>query len=103
MRFIIRGVHPVEASEPCHLIEAELAEAEGFDWIKVTQEDPTQPRANWQVAYDERPLDDEETRWVFFFHYLDPHKVLLTPAGPIHLPVPTPRPAHLNKIEYFEP
>jgi len=23
MAFIIRGVHPVEAREPCHLIEAE--------------------------------------------------------------------------------
>ena len=103
MRFDIRGVHPVEAAEPCDLIEVELAGDEAFDWGEVTQEDATQPRANWQVPYDEQPLDDQGRRWVFFFHYLDPSKPLLTPGGPIELPAPTPRPAHLKDIEYTEP
>lgn len=103
MRFTIRGVHPVEATEPCHLIEAELKDAEDFDWGEVTQEDASQPRDNWQVAYDEQPLDDDERYWAFFFHHLDLAKPLLTPAGPIQLPAPTPSPEHLDHIEYMEP
>lgn len=103
MRFTIRGVHPVEAAEPCHLIEVELSDAEGFDWGQVTQEDATQLRDNWQVPYDEQPLDDDERRWAFFFHYLDLSKPLLTPAGPVKLPAPTPRPKHLDSAEYIEP
>src|SRR3954471_13442817 len=102
MQFHIRGVHPVEAAEPCHLIEAELPDGDDFDWGQVTQEDATQPRHNWQVPYDERPLDDDHRRWAFFFHYLDLSKRLLTPAGPIQLPAPTPRPDHLKGIEYLE-
>jgi hypothetical protein len=104
MRFTIRGVHPVEeATDPCHLIEAELSDGENFDWGKVTQEDATQPRDNWQVPYDEQPLDEDERRWAFFFHYLDLSKPLMTPSGPIQLPSPTPMPAHLKNIEYMEP
>jgi hypothetical protein len=93
---------PRPISSP-HLIEVELSHAEGFDWGKVTQENPMQPRSNWQVAYDEQPLDEDERRWAFFFHYLDPSRPLLTPDGPVNLPPPTPRPAHLNSIEYLEP
>jgi hypothetical protein len=103
MPFTIRGVHPVRAPEPCHLIEADVPDGHAFDWGKVTQENPTQPRSNWQVAYDEQPLDAAGRRWAFFFHYLDPTRPLLTPAGPVTLPPPTPRPAHLNGIEYLEP
>ena len=104
MRFTIRGVHHVEAApEPCHLIEAELSDADDFDWGKVTQEDATQARDNWQVPYDEQPLDEEKRRWAFFFHYLDLSKPLITTAGPIQLPAPTPMPAHLKNIEYMEP
>jgi len=93
----------VEAPEPCHLIEAELVGVDDFDWGEVTQEDSTQPQANWQVAYDEQPLDERRCRWVFFFHYLDFDKPLLTPEGPIDVPAPTPRPEHLWAVEYFEP
>ena len=103
MRFIIRGVHPIEAADPCYLVEAELSDGEDFDWGQVTQEDATQPRDNWQVPYDERPLDADERGWAFFFHYLDPSKPLLTPAGAIQVPAPTPRPTHLKDIEYMEP
>jgi hypothetical protein len=103
MTISIRGVHPVEAAEPCHLIEAELTGDEEFDWGEVTQEDAAQPRVNWQVPFDEQPLDEQESRWVFFFHYLDLSKPLLTPLGAIPLPPPTPRPAHLKDIEYQEP
>jgi hypothetical protein len=99
----IHGVHPVEAREPCFLIEVELAEPKSFDWGKVTQEDSTQPIANWQVAYDEQPLDADLRRWAFFFHYLDVDKPLLTPEGAVELPAVTPRPAHLEGVRYDEP
>jgi hypothetical protein len=103
MSFFIRGVHPVEAPEPCHLIEAELTQGDSFDWGNVTQEVPGQPRTNWQVPWDERPLDKAETRWVFFFHYLDLERPLLTPESPVELPAETPLPQHLTGIEYESP
>jgi len=103
MAFIIRGVHPFEAPEPCHLIEAELTHYSSFDWGDVTQEVPDQPRSNWQAPWDERPLDEAKTKWVFFFHYLDLHRPLLTPEGSIELPRVSPLPEHLVKVEYESP
>ena len=103
MAFTIWGVHPVEAPQPCHLIEAELGDPESFDWAAVTQEEPGQPRSNWQAPWDEQPLDSAETRWAFFFHYLDPSRPLLTPNGPVELPPETPVPDHLANIRYESP
>lgn len=100
----IMGVHPVVAPQPCHLIELEIGEQSApFDWGAVTQDDPAQPRANWQVAYDEAPLNDEGTRWAFFMHYLDFSRPLLTPAGSLELPAPTPLPDRLKHVKYDEP
>jgi hypothetical protein len=103
MPFIIRGIHPVEAKEPCFLIEAEVNGEDSFDWGKVTQENPMQPSSNWQVAYDEQLIDAARGAWVFFFHYLDFNKPLLTSAGSVELLPPAPRPAYLDDVEYFEP
>lgn len=97
------GVHPVQAPEPCHLIEVVLVNADQYEWGKVTQEVLGQPKSNWQVAYDEQPLDSARSRWVFFFHYLDHEKPLFTTEGPVPLPAPTPLPAHLMHIQYLEP
>lgn len=100
----VAGVYPIRASQPCHLIELEIEnQSEPFDWGSVTQEDLAQPRANWQVAYDETPLNDEGTRWVCFFHYLDFSKPLLTPAGPLPIPAPRSLPEHLRHVRYVEP
>ncbi len=100
------GVHPLNAEEPVYLIEI-LVEGhpEDFDIDKVTQEDHSQPRANWQVAYDERVLEqtEEKARLAFFFHYLNVHKPLLTSLGPLHLPEPTKAPAYLKVIVYEPP
>ena len=46
---------------------------------------------------------DGDARIVFFFHYLDPGRPLLTPAGRVPLPRATPRPRRLAAIAYEEP
>jgi hypothetical protein len=120
----IVGVYPVQAREPCHLVELLVGSCEGpFDLTLVTQRDRDQPRANWQVPYAEKMLDpsgervewdlwdrtgDEalwrgDVRLVFFFHYLDTELPLVTPFGDIRVPTPTERPARLDGIEYEEP
>jgi hypothetical protein len=118
------GVYPVpEAPEPCHLIEVVVRGSPGFDPGDFTQSDPDQPRDNWQTAYDERvvsesgdsPLTESfelsgrpdllegNVRLVFFMHYLDTARPLLTPFGAVELPTPTERPERLSGIEYEEP
>ncbi len=100
------GIYPIEAPEPCHLIEVILPKSfEEVDFGEFTQETPGEPKENWQVAYDEQVLEDgaEESRSVFFFHYLDCARPLLTPCGPVDLPEPTPMPERLSHIEYWEP
>jgi hypothetical protein len=101
------GVYRVaEAVEPCHLVEVLLDPPHAhWDWGNVTQEVPGQPRDNWQVPYDEQLVDEVSGRgrYVFFFHYLDLRRPLLTPAGPVLLPNPQPLPPRLQHIEYFAP
>ena len=102
----IIGVYPIPANEPCHLVEIELAiPSDDFDFGLVTQEIPNQPKDNWQVAYDEQPVAGDEvgSRWLFFFHYLNCERPLLTPLGPIALPEPNALPDYLKEIEYYEP
>jgi hypothetical protein len=102
----IVGVHPIDADEPVHLIEIEVARAaEPFDFGEVTQELTNQPQSNWQVAYDERELESKSgtTRYVFFFHHLDPTKPIITAVGPLPLPPTSPLPHYLREIEYESP
>jgi hypothetical protein len=115
------GVYPVpEAEEPCHLIDVVVRDASGpIALSDFTQEIPGQPRENWQVPYDDRILDDTgrlladtfeaerkpdlwtgDVRLIFFFHYLDVDKPLLTPFGPATVPQPTERPEPLRIIQY---
>ena len=102
----IIGIYPVVADEPVHLIEL-LVKAEGdqFDLGEITQEIPGEAEANWQVAYDERLLEnrDGSARYVFFFHYLNFSKPLMTPFGPMAIPKPTPIPTHLQHVQYEGP
>ena len=98
------GVHPIEAHEPCHLIEFVFAEPpDGFDWGEVTQPVEGQPRANWQTPYDEQMVEDDPRRWVFFFHYLDPSRPLLVPGGKVLLPQSTEIPPRIAHIGYDPP
>jgi hypothetical protein len=100
------GVYPVEADEPVHLIELTVkGDLEEFDFSEVTQENPNQPRSNWQVAYDEQVISEAEksARVVFYFHYLDVTKPLLTPAGSLALPGPKRMPPRLKELRYEAP
>ena len=120
----VLGIYPVEAEEPCHLIELIVHESNGpFDTGLFCQEDPNLERANWQVAYDEKVLDwagtailadafdlelDSEiwsgdVRLCFFLHYVDLSRPLQTPFGTVALPEPMPRPDRLGPVEYWPP
>jgi hypothetical protein len=104
MAMKIIGVHPVDAPEPCHIIEVELtAPDQEYDWGTITQEIEGQPRDNWQAPWDEQQLGNLGGRCVFFFHYLDHSKPLITPDGPKELPLTTSLPDHLKEIKYEEP
>ena len=115
MRIRLIGVHPVAAEELCHLIELTVLDGEPVEAIEsITQEIAGQPRADWQVPYDEAYLtadgerveqdrSEPTARVAFFFHYLDPNLPLLTAAGPLSLPRPSPRPARLDFMQYEPP
>jgi len=91
------GVHPVEADQPCHLIELAISDpGREFNVDDLTQVDENVEKGLWQAAYDERFLDAQslqplplqfqllsgrsslpkEYRLAFFFHYLDLAKPL---------------------------
>src|SRR5262249_17472648 len=105
------GVHPVEADQPCHLIELMICDSDrDFNVDDLTQPDENVRKGLWQAPYDERFLDAQslkplqlssperpdcnEYRLAFFFHYLDLAKPLESSFGPLPLPDPSPRPEH---------
>ena len=124
-RVEIIGVHPIQAAEPCHLVELWVRGSEAeFNVGKFTQVEPGQPQANWQVPYGEKILNISGTgiladaweirgreldpwmgdvRIAFFFHYLKPHKPLITPFGNAALPVPSGLPERLGFMVYDPP
>jgi hypothetical protein len=103
----IRGIHPVEASEPVHLVDIAISgNFDAVDWSSITQPDPALAPENWQVPYDEQELPrlaDGRTRGVFFFHYLDVTKPLQVGSTLIELPRPTSVPVDLATVMYEEP
>ena len=102
----IIGVHAIEADEPVHLVELLVENNDDmFDIGSITQEVAGQPTMNWQVPYDERLLEDSnsKTRYAFFFHHLDINKPLLFGTNELELPAATKRPSHLQDIEYETP
>lgn len=103
----IIGVHPIVARAPVHLIRfATTNEFETIYWRAFTQANPALERDFWQAAYDEQQLanlSDGRVQAVFFFHYLDITRPLMTPAGPIELPESSPLPPELQHIHYEDP
>ncbi len=78
---------------------------EELDFGMITQEDEKESQDNWQVPYDEQLVNrsTEKMNYIFFFHYLDFSKPLLTPAGSLELIEITPIPDHLADIKYDPP
>ena len=103
----IRGVHPIEATEPVHLVDVAITGTfDDVDWAGVTQPDASMAESDWQVAYDEQelpPLSDGRARAVFFFHYLEPTAPLRFGSELVTLPTPTPVPSDLADVQYEEP
>ena len=103
-RWRVIGVHPVQASQPVHLLEIEVPDfISDIEWSDITQPVPDRDRSYWQVPYDERRVPDRSDRWCFFFHYLDRSRPLRSPAGELTLPAETPAPDYLRFIRYEEP
>ena len=116
------GVYMVEGVDPCYLVEAIIRGASSMpDFAAFTQPLPHVPRADWQVPYDEKLLDDagqailedlftnplsewpSKARVAFFFHDLDCSRPLRTPFGDVTLPAPSARPSRLDWFNYEAP
>ncbi len=118
------GVYPIDSETPVHLIEILVRNSKDkFDLSIFTQGIPSQPKEHWQVPWNEKLLDGNgnnviaddfafsqgrqlwigDLRIVFFFHYLDISKPLITPFGSIDLPEEKPRPKRLSQIIYEAP
>jgi hypothetical protein len=112
------GVYEVEGAVDAWLIEVRATTPpEQLEVGAFTQEDPDQPRDNWQAPWMERWLDpggDEalteefdpppeglaDSRLVFFLHFVAFDRPLLTPTGPVELPAPSLLPERLAGIRY---
>ena len=97
----IIGIHPIDASEPVHLIEIDGV-PDDIDWSTLTQSVEGQPPENWQVPWDERKVPDSDS-WCFFFHYLDKSRPLSSAEGELVLPEESMLPAHLRFFRYETP
>lgn len=87
-----------------YLIEVELDRPDPeFDFGQITLKGPRLRKSNWQVPYDERQLDSDGRRWVFFFHFLKPSKPLLFGMAALSIPAPTPIPLNLIEMLKNEP
>ena len=87
-----------------YLVELVIAGDPGdMDWMQVTQEIAGEPRENWQMPYDEQCISEQEGKWAFFFHFMDPQKPLLTQLGEAQLPQTSAIPEHLADVKYEAP
>jgi hypothetical protein len=117
----LKGIYPVDNNADVHLLEITFDESpSNVDVGQITQEAKGLPRDSWQSPWDEKYLDEKgervigdyaevpkagaQTRLLFFFHFLDFSKPLITQNGELNLAQPTPLPSRLQgKIEYESP
>lgn len=120
----IVGVYRVEANASVHLIEILIKNSKAsFDLAEITQRIPNESKQLWQVPWDEKILDQAgekiitddflaikkpelwigDVRMAFFFHNLDFSKPLITPFGPVNLPIESVKPLRLSGIDYERP
>jgi len=98
-----REAHVQSFFKDLYLVEIEaIPLGASIDWSGITQPRTDLAREDWQVPYLERQIDD--TRWAFFFHYLDVSKPLASELGDLTLPETTTLiPPRLENIEYWLP
>ena len=112
------GAYEVPGAENALLIEVAAAVPPAvLDVGAFTQEEPGQPRDNWQVPWMEQWLDESgekivtepfdpppenlaTSRLVFFLHYVALDRPLITPEGEVPVPSPSPLPSRLHAVEY---
>jgi hypothetical protein len=116
------GVYTVEGQTNVHLIELDIkAKHTDIDIGEFTQRQRGVDQLDWQAPWDEKYLNregteitgdwlevpkdkTENTRIVFFLHFIDFDKPLTTPFGEIDLKIPEPMPNRLSSIiEYEKP
>lgn len=115
------GIYNVDNNTDVHLIELVFDNSpDEVDVSLITQEIKGHPHDNWQSPWDEKyldmngeniigdffsiPKDINKTRLVFFFHYIDFSRPLLTQAGHLDLRKPTSLPDRLKgKLHYERP
>jgi len=96
------GIYNVEGESDVHLLEFEI-ESEQIDVGKFTQKEDRIDKMNWQVPWDEKFIDVEGSiKLVFFFHFLDLSKPLITPFGVIELMKTEQMPSRLSRIMVYE-
>ena len=114
------GIYHMNNMSDVFLIELKLEiPANEVNVSLFTQQDAIS-KEDWQVAYDERflnedgtkvigtfsdhsKLDGAETRIVFFMYFVDVNKSLTSQYGEVILSTPTSMPERLVKIIDFEP
>ena len=120
----IIGVYGVQAREPCHAIELWVkGVVRPFSFGDFKQEDPAEPEWKWQCAWmehvlnsrgdqvlaDERQIFNQpelfrgDMRVLLFMHFLNFHRPLATPFGPVTIPADTSMPARLSMVHYEQP
>jgi hypothetical protein len=113
------GVYTVDNNPDVHLIELKFSiSPDKVEPGKITQQIDGQPKGNWQSPWDEKYLDDKgeniigdafdiprdgnTTRLIFFLHYIDFSRPLLTQGGQLALVAPTMMPNRLKGKLFYE-
>ena len=114
------GIYQVSTDQDVSLIEIKMnILAREFDVSSFTQQDDSNPREDWQVAYNEHFLNEDgtkvvgtfgcnnmlsvvKTRVVFFMYFVDTAKPLISRYGELLLSTHVPLPERLAKIIDFD-
>lgn len=117
----LKGIYIVDNNPDIHIIEISFNDSPGnIDIGKITQEIEGQSSDGWQSPWGEKyldesgekiigndfyiPLKEVTTRIIFFFHYLNFSKPLLTQYGELRLSEPTQLPDRLkDNLTYEKP
>ena len=116
----IIGVYPVKKHPEVKVIEMTLdCPPSQVDISKFIHPIDNFPKSSWQVPYDEKylnengtesiggfcdvPADIPYTRLVFFLHFVNLAKPLLSPFGRLKFPEESPMPNRLRSIIKYVP